>query len=52
MLSPAIAGIKAGLAALKAGEVEAAGALPSEELRQTLGYDDYEEKAKAFTLPG
>ena len=52
MLSPAIAGIKAGLAALKAGEAVAASALPSEELRRTLGYDDYEEKAQAFTLPG
>ena len=52
MLSPAIAGIKAGLAALQAGEAETASALSSKEFRRTLGYDDYEEKAKAFTLPG
>ena len=50
MLSPAIAGIKAGLAAQKAGEAEAASALPPAELRATLGYDTYEEKAKPFVL--
>ena len=37
MLSPAAAGMKAGLAALKAGEAEAKSALPPPELRTTLG---------------
>ncbi|MEM9357310.1 MAG: isocitrate lyase/PEP mutase family protein [Pseudomonadota bacterium] len=50
MLSPAIAGIKAGLAAQKAGQAEAAMALPPAELRSTLGYDDYEEKSKPYVL--
>ncbi len=50
MLSPAIAGIKAGLAAQKAGKAEAAMALPPAELRSTLGYDDYEEKSKPYVL--
>ena len=48
MLSPAIAAMKAGLAALAAGEAEAPGALPSAELRQTLGYPDYDAQAKRF----
>jgi 2-methylisocitrate lyase-like PEP mutase family enzyme len=52
MLSPAVGAMKAGLAALKAGHAEAAGAIPPAELRATLGYADYEDKAKAFTLPG
>lgn len=51
MLSPATAGIKAGLAALKGGKAEAESALPPDELRGVLGYEDYEETAKAFTLP-
>jgi 2-methylisocitrate lyase-like PEP mutase family enzyme len=52
MLSPAAAGMKAGLAALIAGEAEAASALPPAELRATLGYADYDARAKAFILPG
>jgi 2-methylisocitrate lyase-like PEP mutase family enzyme len=52
MLSPAAAGIKAGLAALQDGKAEAESALSPDELRETLGYEDYEEAAKAFTLPG
>ena len=52
MLSPAIAGIKAGLAALKAGKAEAESALPSDELRDTLGYSDYEERAKPYIAKG
>ena len=52
MLSPAIAGMKAGLAALAAGQAEAAMALPPAELRATLGYDDYEQQARRFVLPG
>jgi 2-methylisocitrate lyase-like PEP mutase family enzyme len=51
MMSPAMGGIQAGLAALAAGEVEAPSALPSAEFRATLGYGDYEETAKRFTLP-
>jgi hypothetical protein len=52
MLSPATAGIKAGLAALLAGEAEAASALPPPELRATLGYADYETQAKRFIVAG
>jgi 2-methylisocitrate lyase-like PEP mutase family enzyme len=51
MLSPAAAGIKAGLAALVAGEAEAASALPPAELRATLGYADYDAQAKQFIIP-
>jgi 2-methylisocitrate lyase-like PEP mutase family enzyme len=50
MLSPATAGMKAGLAALKAGEAAATSALPPPELRKTLGYDDYDVQAKPFVL--
>jgi len=50
MLSPAIAGIKAGLAALQAGEAASPMALPPAELRKTLGYDDYDVAAKPFRL--
>jgi 2-methylisocitrate lyase-like PEP mutase family enzyme len=50
MLSPAIAGIKAGLAALNAGEAASPMALPPPELRATLGYDDYDVAAKPFRL--
>jgi 2-methylisocitrate lyase-like PEP mutase family enzyme len=49
-LSPATAGIKAGLAALKAGNSEAKSALPPPELRLTLGYEDYDARAKPFVL--
>ena len=51
MLSPATAGMKAGLAALKAGEAEAKSALAPPELRAALGYADYDAKAKAFIVP-
>lgn len=50
MLSPAIAGIQAGLAALAAGEAQAASALPPKALRDVLGYDDYDTRAKPYTL--
>jgi 2-methylisocitrate lyase-like PEP mutase family enzyme len=50
MLSPAVAGMKAGLAALAAGQSEAASALPPAELRATLGYADYDAKAKPFIV--
>lgn len=51
MLSPVVAGIKAGLAALNAGEAEPASALPSAELRETLGYPDYDAQAQRFIAP-
>jgi 2-methylisocitrate lyase-like PEP mutase family enzyme len=52
MLSPATAGMKAGLAALTAGEAEAASALSPAELRTILGYADYDAQAKQFIVPG
>ncbi len=48
MLSPSIAGMKAGLAAIAGGASEAAAALPSAELRDTLGYPDYDVQAQPF----
>jgi 2-methylisocitrate lyase-like PEP mutase family enzyme len=51
MLSPAAAGMKAGLAALAAGDAAAASALPPAELRETLGYADYDAQAKPFIVP-
>lgn len=50
MLAPAAAGMKAGLEALKAGQAEAKGAMPPPELRTTLGYPDYDAKAKPFIV--
>jgi 2-methylisocitrate lyase-like PEP mutase family enzyme len=50
LLLPATAGIKAGLAALLAGEAEAASALTPPELRATLGYADYDAQAKRFIV--
>jgi 2-methylisocitrate lyase-like PEP mutase family enzyme len=50
MLSPATAGIKAGLAALVAGEAQASSALPPAELRATLGYPDYDAHARRFIV--
>ena len=50
MISPATAGIKAGLAALVAGDAEAKMALPPAELRATLGYPDYDAQAKPFIV--
>jgi 2-methylisocitrate lyase-like PEP mutase family enzyme len=46
LISPAIAAMQAGLAALAAGTP--AGGLPAAALRATLGYDDYEEQAARF----
>jgi len=51
MLSPAAAGMKAGLAALVAGEAAAAGALPAAEHRAMLGYADYDTQAQRFIVP-
>lgn len=50
MLSPAAAGMKAGLAALKAGEAESKTALSPAELRGVLGYADYDAAAKPFIV--
>nr|WP_294503231.1 isocitrate lyase/PEP mutase family protein [uncultured Rhodopila sp.] len=50
MLSPAAAGMKAGLAALAAGEAEAASALPPAELRAALGWAEYDAQAKRFIV--
>ncbi|MCW5736891.1 MAG: isocitrate lyase/PEP mutase family protein [Enhydrobacter sp.] len=52
MLAPAAAGMKAGLAALKAGEAEAKEAMPPPELRTLLGYPDYDTRAKPFIVKG
>lgn len=52
MLSPAIAGMQAGLAALAAGGAEANSALPGADLRATLGYGDYDSQARRFIIPG
>jgi 2-methylisocitrate lyase-like PEP mutase family enzyme len=52
LLSSAAAGLKAGVAALVAGDAEAASALPPAELRLTLGYPDYDAQAKHFIVPG
>lgn len=52
LLSPAVAGLKAGVAALVVGDAEAASALPPRELRGTLGYDDYDAQAKRFIVSG
>ncbi len=50
MLSPAAAGMKAGLAALLAGENAAGSALPAAEHRAMLGYEDYDTHAKRFIV--
>lgn len=48
MLSPVVGAIREGLAALKAGRSEASSAIPTADLRATLGYDDYEARASRF----
>ncbi|HTW72063.1 MAG TPA: isocitrate lyase/PEP mutase family protein [Acetobacteraceae bacterium] len=52
MLSPSIAGIHAGLAAIRAGDAEAATAMAPAELRKILGYADYDTQAKRFIVGG
>jgi 2-methylisocitrate lyase-like PEP mutase family enzyme len=52
MLSPAIAGMQAGLAALKAGQSESGQALKPAALRDALGYGEYDAAAKKYVLPG
>lgn len=51
MLSPAIAGMQAGLAAIAGGGAEASSALPPKVFREVLGYDDYDKRAKPYVLP-
>ena len=51
LLSPAVAGIEAGLSALLAGEAEAATALAPADLRSRLGYADYDADARRFVVP-
>ena len=48
MLSPAMAGMLAGLSALKAGKAQAEEALTPAEFRSTLGYQEYDTHAKQF----
>jgi 2-methylisocitrate lyase-like PEP mutase family enzyme len=50
LLSPVLAGIKAGLAALQAGEAEASMALTPPEFRAELGYAEYDTLAAKFAL--
>lgn len=52
LLSPVIGGLRAGLAALAAGDAEAPGSVPAAELRTLLGYPAYEEAAKRFRVGG
>lgn len=52
LVSPAAAGIMAGLAALKNGQAEAANALKPDELRTVLGYGDYDTKGRPFITKG
>jgi 2-methylisocitrate lyase-like PEP mutase family enzyme len=52
MLSPSIAGIEAGLAAIRSGKAEAASAMAPAELRKLLGYADYDAQAKRFIVGG
>ena len=52
MLSPAVAGIMEGLAALKAGQSEAQGAVKPSDLRDILGYGAYDIQGKPFIVRG
>ena len=52
MLSPSIAGMQAGLAAMRGGEAEAASAMAPAALRTILGYGDYDAQAKRFIVGG
>lgn len=52
MLSPAIAAMKAGLAAIAAGGSEAPAALSPKEFRDTLGYGEYDAQAGRFVTGG
>jgi 2-methylisocitrate lyase-like PEP mutase family enzyme len=50
LLSPAAAGMEAGLAALRAGKSDAEEAMPGAKLRVVLGYDSYEAEAKRLAV--
>ena len=50
MISPAAAGIVAGLEAFKEGKANADTALPFADLREKLGYGDYDATAKRFVV--
>lgn len=50
LLSPAMAGMKAGLAAIAAGRSQADGALPPAEFRDSLGYAAYDAEASRFAV--
>ncbi len=50
LLSPVVAAMQAGLAALAAGRAEAETALDLTVLRGVLGYGDYDEAAKAYIV--
>lgn len=50
LLSPAVAGLKAGLEALAQGGAQAGSALPPAELSAILGYGDYDVRAKRFVI--
>jgi 2-methylisocitrate lyase-like PEP mutase family enzyme len=48
MLSPAIGGMMAGLAAIRGGASAAESALPEAQFRETLGYAAYDRQAASF----
>jgi 2-methylisocitrate lyase-like PEP mutase family enzyme len=50
LLSPSIAGMKAGLAAMLAGNATAESALAPADHRETLGYNAYDVAAKPFIV--
>lgn len=50
MLSPVVAAINDGLAAIAGGQAESQNALEPQALRKALGYDDYEEVARQFSV--
>ncbi len=52
LLGPVVGGIKAGLAALQAGEAAVPGAPTMVDLRDILGYGDYDRQAKPFIVGG
>ncbi len=50
LISPAAAGIRAGLAALTAGEAQSTHSMTTADFRKTLGYPNYEVAAKPYML--
>lgn len=51
LISPALAGILSGLDAAKAGQADAPSAVPAAQLRELLGYADYDAQAARFRVP-